>query len=157
MGSLPESVSQLKDLRFLAISRNFLTGTIPQSICQLSNLRTLDLSYNQLTGPVPPSIGSIPGLSNLVLCHNRLSGPVPPFGSQLLTRLDLVGSSGSPSAASSSRGIRSWAQSSPRTRWRSRRWTSATTGFPAQFPRCSPPSRISTSITTGSAGKFQGA
>ncbi|CAN1165733.1 Probably inactive leucine-rich repeat receptor-like protein kinase IMK2 [Linum perenne] len=88
--TIPESISQLTELRFFAVSRNFLLlGNLPVSLGQLSNLKTLDLSYNQLTGIVPPLIGSITGLSNLILCHNQLSGSVPMFTSQTLTRLDL--------------------------------------------------------------------
>ncbi|KAJ4727560.1 Leucine-rich repeat receptor-like kinase [Melia azedarach] len=89
IGTLPQSLSQSKNLRFLAMSRNFISGEIPATLGQLRGLKTLDLSYNQLTGPIPPSIGIIPELSNVILCHNKLSGSVPPFLSQILTRLDL--------------------------------------------------------------------
>ncbi|KAJ7977473.1 Leucine-rich repeat receptor-like kinase [Quillaja saponaria] len=88
-GSLPHSFSQLENLRFLAISRNFISGEIPATLGQLRSLRTLDLSYNQLTGEIPRSIGTLAELSNVILCHNRHSGSVPPFLSQTLTRLDL--------------------------------------------------------------------
>lgn len=88
-GPLPQSISQLKNLRFLAVSRNFISGDIPATLGHLRNLRTLDLSYNQLTGGIPRTIGTLPELTNLMLCHNRLSGSVPPFLSQSLTRLDL--------------------------------------------------------------------
>ena len=89
MGALPASLSQLKNLRFLAVSRNFISHEIPATFGELRRLRTLDLSYNQLTGGVPWAIGSLPALTNLILCHNHLSGPIPPFVSQILTRLDL--------------------------------------------------------------------
>ncbi|KAK9282058.1 hypothetical protein L1049_004970 [Liquidambar formosana] len=89
IGSLPLTLSQCKNLRFLAVSRNFLSGGIPASLGQLRSLQTLDLSYNQLTGEIPRTIGTLPGLSNVILCHNRLSGSVPSFASQTLTRLDL--------------------------------------------------------------------
>ncbi|GLT76324.1 hypothetical protein SLA2020_479930 [Shorea laevis] len=89
IGSLPQSISQLKGLRFLAMSRNFISGAIPATFGDLRNLKTLDLSYNQLTGEIPRSVGTLPGLSNVILCHNLLSGSVPPFLSQTLTRLDL--------------------------------------------------------------------
>ncbi|CAH8338401.1 unnamed protein product [Eruca vesicaria subsp. sativa] len=89
MGSLPDTISHSKNLRFLAITRNFLSGEIPASLGELRGLRTLDLSYNQLTGSIPPSIGSLPDLSNLILCHNHLNGSLPRFLSQTLTRIDL--------------------------------------------------------------------
>ncbi|CAK9151001.1 unnamed protein product [Ilex paraguariensis] len=89
IGSLPQTLSQLKNLRFLGLSRNFISGDIPATLGQVRGLRTLDLSYNQLTGSIPASVGTLPALSNVILCQNRLSGSVPPFVSQTLTRLDL--------------------------------------------------------------------
>ncbi|VFQ68618.1 unnamed protein product [Cuscuta campestris] len=88
-GSLPETLSQLKNLRFLGISRNFLSGEIPGSLGQLRRLQTLDLSYNFFTGNISPVIGALPALSNVILSHNRLTGAVPPFVSQSLARVDL--------------------------------------------------------------------
>ncbi|KAK9068990.1 hypothetical protein SSX86_013106 [Deinandra increscens subsp. villosa] len=89
MGALPETLSQLKNLRFLAVSRNFIFHEIPATFGELRKLKTLDLSYNQLTGGVPWGIGGLPALTNLILCHNHLSGSIPPFLSKTLTRLDL--------------------------------------------------------------------
>ncbi|XP_052171239.1 leucine-rich repeat receptor-like serine/threonine-protein kinase SKM1 [Diospyros lotus] len=88
-GTLPYTLSQLKNLRFLGVSRNYISGQIPPAIGQLSGLQTLDLSYNQLSGNIPWSIGALPALTNVILCHNHLSGSVPLFKSQTLTRLDL--------------------------------------------------------------------
>ncbi|XP_076952169.1 receptor-like protein kinase BRI1-like 3 [Bidens hawaiensis] len=88
MGALPSTMSELKNLRFFAVSRNFIFHEIP-ALTELKRLRTLDLSYNQLTGGIPWSIGKLPALTNVILCHNRLSGSIPPFISRSLTRLDL--------------------------------------------------------------------
>ncbi|KAH0633943.1 LRR receptor-like serine/threonine-protein kinase ERL1 [Solanum tuberosum] len=88
-GVLPESFSQLNNLRFLGVSRNFLSGRIPAGLGKLRRLQTLDLSFNQLTGNIPWAIGTLPALNNVILCHNHLSGSVPPFVSLRLTRLDL--------------------------------------------------------------------
>ncbi|KAL0825301.1 hypothetical protein Bca101_048978 [Brassica carinata] len=79
----------IKDLCFLAISQNFISGEIPASLGEVRRLRTLDLSYNQLTRTISPSIESLPELSNLILCHNHLTESIPPFLSQSLTRIDL--------------------------------------------------------------------
>ncbi|KAK3007897.1 hypothetical protein RJ639_013042 [Escallonia herrerae] len=89
IGALPQTLSQCKNLHFLALSRNFISGEIPATLGQLRGLQTLDLSYNQLTGSIPWPVGALPALSNVILGHNRLSGSVPPFVSQTLTRLDL--------------------------------------------------------------------
>ncbi|KAK2403697.1 Leucine-rich repeat (LRR) family protein [Trifolium repens] len=88
-GPLPQNISNLKNLRFLGVNRNFISGEIPMELGELRSLRTIDLSYNQLTGKIPPTVGSLPGLTNLILCHNRLSGSIPRFDSQSLSRLDL--------------------------------------------------------------------
>ncbi|CAM8891501.1 unnamed protein product [Rhodiola kirilowii] len=89
MGSLPATISSCKNLRLLAVSRNFLSGAIPPSFGELKTLQTLDLSYNLLTGSIPASIGTIPTLTNLILSHNKLSGQVPVFTSQTLSRFNL--------------------------------------------------------------------
>ncbi|KAL3644837.1 hypothetical protein CASFOL_010017 [Castilleja foliolosa] len=89
IGPLPNTLSQLKYLRFLAIGHNFISGEIPTCLGQLRGLQTLDLSFNQLTGSVPHAVGTLPALYNVILCHNRLTGSIPPFTSQTLTRLDL--------------------------------------------------------------------
>ncbi|XP_057427357.1 probable leucine-rich repeat receptor-like protein kinase At1g35710 [Lotus japonicus] len=88
-GPLPQTLPDLKNLRFLGVNRNFISGEIPPGLGNLRSLRTIDLSYNQLTGSLPQSVGSLPELTNLMLCHNRLSGFLPRFESQKLTRLDL--------------------------------------------------------------------
>ncbi|KAF7810278.1 putative inactive leucine-rich repeat receptor-like protein kinase IMK2 [Senna tora] len=43
-------ISNLKNLRLLSISKNFMSGEIPATLGHLHNLKTLYLSYNQLTG-----------------------------------------------------------------------------------------------------------
>lgn len=88
-GTLPASMASLKNLRFLGISRNYISGEIPSGIGQLRSLRTIDLSFNILTGKVPPAVAALPALINFIVCRNRLSGSIPWFASQTLTRLDL--------------------------------------------------------------------
>ncbi|KAL7175110.1 hypothetical protein ACSBR2_028836 [Camellia fascicularis] len=90
IGTLPNSISQLKNLRFLGISRNFISSDIPASLGQIQGLRTLDLSFNQFSGTIPCSIGTLLALPNLILNNNRLSNSNPHFSSQsqTLTWLD---------------------------------------------------------------------
>ncbi|KAL9228108.1 hypothetical protein vseg_003722 [Gypsophila vaccaria] len=91
IGKIPETLSQLTNLRFVAISRNYLSGEIPAGFGELRNLHTLDLSYNQLVGTIPYTIVSLSYLTNLILCHNHLTGPLPsPFSSTALSRVDLM-------------------------------------------------------------------
>ncbi|KAL2490033.1 Leucine rich repeat N-terminal domain-containing protein [Forsythia ovata] len=62
--SLSQTLSQLKNLRFLAVSRNFIiSGDIPATLGELKGLQTLDLSFNHFFGSIPWSIGTPPALS----------------------------------------------------------------------------------------------
>ncbi|KAL2507060.1 Leucine-rich repeat (LRR) family protein [Forsythia ovata] len=62
--SLLQTLSQLKNLRFLAVSRNFIIfGDILVTLGELKGLQTLDLSFNQFSGSIPWSIGTPPALS----------------------------------------------------------------------------------------------
>jgi internalin A len=69
--TLPESISQLSQLRDLYLSHNQLT-TLPESISQLSQLRDLYLSDNKLT-TLPESISQLSQLRLLYLDGNGLT------------------------------------------------------------------------------------
>ncbi|KAL2548879.1 23S rRNA pseudouridine(2605) synthase [Forsythia ovata] len=54
--SMPQTLSQLKNLRFLAFSRNFIISSdIPATLGELKGLQTLDLSFNQFSAKQPAS------------------------------------------------------------------------------------------------------
>ncbi|XP_056173205.1 receptor-like protein Cf-9 homolog [Syzygium oleosum] len=63
-------------LNFYAFNNGF-TGEIPSSICQLSLLKYLHLSKNYLSGNMPPCFGNMTNLEYLVLSSNKLQGPLP--------------------------------------------------------------------------------
>ncbi|KAL6324107.1 hypothetical protein AAG906_006378 [Vitis piasezkii] len=76
-GSLPASIGSLsKDLYYLNLRNNKLTGDLPAEIGNLSGLVTLDLWYNFLNG-VPATIGKLRQLQRLHLGRNKLLGPIP--------------------------------------------------------------------------------
>nr|GEW50786.1 brassinosteroid insensitive 1-associated receptor kinase 1-like [Tanacetum cinerariifolium] len=52
-GDIPDSLGNLKNLNFLRLNNNSLTGTIPISLTTIENLQVLDLSSNRLRGTVP--------------------------------------------------------------------------------------------------------
>ncbi|KAG0589587.1 hypothetical protein KC19_1G032100 [Ceratodon purpureus] len=82
VGTLPDSIGQLKALKKLDLSNNNLTGAIPATVGDLSNLLTLNLAQNALTGPLPTSLGGLEDLKSLDLSRNRFREPIPDsFGS----------------------------------------------------------------------------
>lgn len=103
-GNLPSQLWSLKNLKFLDLGHNQLTGpiltffgskldltrlvhlnfsgnnfsgTLPSQLGSLKNLEFLDLSRNRLTSPIPPSFGFMINLKLLDLSTNQLRGPIP--------------------------------------------------------------------------------
>ena len=77
VGSIPLELSNLSELRDLAVSVNDLTGSIPPELRSLTNLESLWLSFNQLTGVIPSELGSLTNLEFLGLHSNQLTGVIP--------------------------------------------------------------------------------
>ncbi|TGV01071.1 leucine-rich repeat domain-containing protein [Flavivirga rizhaonensis] len=75
----------------LNLPTNNLIGTIPDNIGGLSNLKTLDLGGNNITGIIPPSLGTLLELETLLLPNNQLTGELPPTLGSLsnLVKMDL--------------------------------------------------------------------
>ena len=71
MVSLPETLSELADLRVLTLRDNRLT-TLPEWIGELKRLSRLDVDNNQLT-ELPESIGNLSDLTELTLRGNKLT------------------------------------------------------------------------------------
>ena len=71
LSELPESISQLTQLRFLVLSNNHLTK-LPEFIGRLTRLKQLLLQNNQVT-ELPDSIGQLVRLQRLILSNNRLA------------------------------------------------------------------------------------
>ncbi len=76
-GYIPESITQLSEIRVLDLSANQLGNTIPADIGNLQQLQVLYLYQNQLVGAIPPSIGEIPFLISLNIQFNQLSDTIP--------------------------------------------------------------------------------
>jgi hypothetical protein len=77
LGSIPDSIDNLTNLRELDLRYNQLTGSIPSSICQLEHLTHLHLHCNRLGGPIPELIGNLKSLVILDLRSNQLTGSIP--------------------------------------------------------------------------------
>ncbi|KAI3841512.1 hypothetical protein MKX03_031125 [Papaver bracteatum] len=83
-GQIPSSLGDLPYLGYLSF-RKFknITGSIPPSITKLKNLYLLDLSYLSLSGPIPNFFNQLTNLNFLYLSSNQFSGSIPPNLSEL--------------------------------------------------------------------------
>jgi hypothetical protein len=69
--SLPDTIANLKSLRFLSLRSNQLK-TLPDIIGKIKKLEFLDVSFNQLES-LPDTIGQLTSLIELYLSSNRLN------------------------------------------------------------------------------------
>ena len=76
-GTLPSSISGLRDLRELSVYGNSLTGTLPSDLGLLQQLKILSMEYNLIGGSLPSSLFTISSLEYLGLWQNRLVGSIP--------------------------------------------------------------------------------
>ncbi|XP_028755418.1 receptor-like protein EIX1 [Neltuma alba] len=77
----------VKLLRAIDLSSNYMSGTIPPEMFSLSELHSLNLSHNQLEGNILREIGNLKQLESLDLAHNQFSGEIP----QSLAQLSFLG------------------------------------------------------------------
>lgn len=87
-GSLPTSLFQASKLGFLDLSNNLISGEIPDSVVQLTNLQLLNLSDNALAGNLPTGLGKMQNLTVVSVKNNYLSGGLP-SGFRMTQVLDL--------------------------------------------------------------------
>ncbi|GAB2279641.1 hypothetical protein Dimus_014285 [Dionaea muscipula] len=84
----PDTLSRLRQLRFLSLRNNSLSGPIPD-LSSLSNLNTLLLDHNSFSGSFPPSLISLSDLRVIDFSLNYLDGPIPAAVNRL-TRLNYL-------------------------------------------------------------------
>ncbi|WP_437400077.1 leucine-rich repeat domain-containing protein [Flagellimonas lutimaris] len=77
MGPIPNTLGNLRELRWLEMDNNQLTGPIPGTFGYLTNMEFLSIRSNQLTGPLPDEIGNMSALGYLILDGNQISGEIP--------------------------------------------------------------------------------
>ncbi|XP_058091726.1 piriformospora indica-insensitive protein 2 [Magnolia sinica] len=76
-GSLMESGwGSLKNLMVLDLSNMGLTGKIPESMAEMRRLRFLALDNNHLSGEIPPEMGEMPCINAVYLNGNHLTGEI---------------------------------------------------------------------------------
>ncbi|XP_061370625.1 piriformospora indica-insensitive protein 2-like [Gastrolobium bilobum] len=76
----------LQNLVILELSNMGLSGEIPESISELKRLRFLGLSDNNLTGNLPPKLETLPCLNALYLSGNNLAGELK-FSSEFFGKM----------------------------------------------------------------------
>lgn len=76
VGSIPETVGNLKELTILDLSDNQFSGGIPKGIGNLSKLEDLALSTNQLQGALPDTLFTISTLQEIDLSSNSLGDTI---------------------------------------------------------------------------------
>lgn len=78
-GTISSAISGQRSLEVFSATDNWLVGTLPQNISALSQLRELSLGFNALSGVIGDVAGKISGLPKLTaidLRYNRLSGTI---------------------------------------------------------------------------------
>ncbi|KAJ6824357.1 putative LRR receptor-like serine/threonine-protein kinase [Iris pallida] len=91
-GELPAEMTNLTQLNFIDLTRNYLNGTIPVAWASLP-LTNLSLLGNRISGTIPEELGNMITLKSLVLQDNEMEGPIPASLNNLinLERLFLSG------------------------------------------------------------------
>ncbi|KAD4584173.1 hypothetical protein E3N88_21774 [Mikania micrantha] len=78
-GSIPSSIGNMSNLKYLALATNNFSGEIPFEIGMLTSLTLtrLHLGKNNFSGYIPPELGKRTALSELNLFMNNLVGFIP--------------------------------------------------------------------------------
>ncbi|KAF8044259.1 hypothetical protein BT93_A2294 [Corymbia citriodora subsp. variegata] len=74
-GNLPDSLGNLKNLRYLQFLRNSFQGSIPRTIGNMSSLKEFYVPYNRMSG-IPESFGQLSTLVAVDLSENLWEGVV---------------------------------------------------------------------------------
>ncbi|QCE11949.1 LRR receptor-like serine/threonine-protein kinase FLS2 [Vigna unguiculata] len=89
-GPLP-SFKMVKNLRYLSILHNNLTGVITTTHFEgLENLLSIDLGDNYLSGNIPMSLFTLLSLQELTLSRNGLDGLLDEFPNASSSKLELI-------------------------------------------------------------------
>lgn len=91
-GTIPASLSRLRNLQSLALDNNYLAGTVPAELGDLTSLRTLTLANNPFdAGELPASFKNLTKLTNLWAAQCNLTGDFPSYVAEMseLEILDL--------------------------------------------------------------------
>ncbi|GMI71468.1 hypothetical protein like AT2G26730 [Hibiscus trionum] len=88
IGLISEEIGNCKSLTHVYLNGNKLSGHLPDSLTQLSNLKRFDISNNNFSGKVP-DLSRISGLLTFLVQNNQLSGEIPKFDFSNLMRFNV--------------------------------------------------------------------
>ncbi|GJV09538.1 leucine-rich repeat protein [Tanacetum coccineum] len=93
VGSVPNEISFISKLSFLAIDDNNLTGVIPPSLGNITTMEVFSIVYNPLGGSIPDTLGRWKSLRELAFGDCYLNGTIPRsiFNLSLLTSFSVPG------------------------------------------------------------------
>jgi len=75
-GEIPAELADLKELEFLDLGYNNLTG-FGHSLGLMTSLTGVNLAFNKMSESIPEDIGNISSLKGLWVEHNQIKGEVP--------------------------------------------------------------------------------
>ncbi|KAG5378749.1 hypothetical protein IGI04_026591 [Brassica rapa subsp. trilocularis] len=78
-GPLPSGLQNFKNLRFLGVEANQFSGPIPDEIGNLTNLKGLQLGSNQFTGSLPNTLARLVNLEDFRVSDNNFDGTIPAY------------------------------------------------------------------------------
>jgi RHS repeat-associated protein len=76
-GTLPPTLSKLRQLRVLALPGNYLRGGIPDEFRNLDSIAEIVLDNNEFSGDFPTVLSRLNQLQVISLAHNQFTGPLP--------------------------------------------------------------------------------
>jgi Leucine-rich repeat (LRR) protein len=86
LGTIPESISNMKNLQYLTLTENSFYGSLPATFGELLNLEYFYVDNNRLVGEIPASLASRHSkLKEAWFQRNMFSGVVPPEFAEIKT------------------------------------------------------------------------
>jgi len=76
-GTLPDTLGELTDITEFQCGENFFSGTIPDAVYDIQSLETISFYQNYLSGTIPDKLGKMRNLKGFWLYDNDLSGTIP--------------------------------------------------------------------------------
>jgi hypothetical protein len=77
-GTIPELISNWKDMTGLGLSSNYFHGSLPIGMRSMTNIVSLGIYNNSFTGEILPFLEFWPGLSKFIASGNLFTGTIPP-------------------------------------------------------------------------------